>query len=91
MITTVSLNPCIDRLAEVQGFNFGGLNRVVGGRYDAATTWWNVVHDMACQFLSPALKERLEWHRYGCGHMAYVDVPTLRQFGVDMEAFYAKA
>ena len=46
---------------------------------------------MACQFLSPALKERLEWHRYGCGHMAYVDVPTLRQFGVDMEAFYAKA
>ena len=64
---------------------------ILGGRYDAATTWWNVVHDMSCQFLSPALKERLEWHRYGCGHMAYVDVPTLERFGADMEAFYAKA
>ena len=42
MITTVSLNPCIDRLAEVQGFNFGGLNRVVGGRYDAGGKGLNV-------------------------------------------------
>ncbi len=64
---------------------------ILGGRYDAATTYWNVVHDMSCQFLSPQLKERLEWHRYGCGHMAYVDVPTLEQLGADMEAFYAKA
>ena len=64
---------------------------ILGGRYDAATTWWNVLHDMSCQFLSPSLKERLEWHRYGCGHMAYVDVPTLEQLGADMEAFYAKA
>ena len=63
---------------------------ILGGRYDAATTWWNVVHDMACQFLSPQLKERLEWHLYGCGHMSYVDVPTLRQMGEGMEAFYAK-
>lgn len=64
---------------------------IMGGRYDAATTYWNVVHDMACQFLSPALKERLEWHRYGCGHMAYVDVPTLERMARDMEAFYKKA
>ena len=63
---------------------------IIGGRYDAATTWWNVVHDMSCQFLSPTLKERLEWHRYGCGHMAYVDEPTLQQMGADLEAFYAK-
>jgi carboxypeptidase C (cathepsin A) len=63
---------------------------IIGGRYDAATTWWNVVHDMSCQFLSPALKERLEWHRYGCGHMAYVDEPTLLQMGTDLAAFYAK-
>jgi carboxypeptidase C (cathepsin A) len=45
---------------------------------------------MSCQFLSPALKERLEWHRYGCGHMAYVDEPTLLQMGSDLAAFYAK-
>ena len=63
---------------------------ILGGRYDAATTWWNVIHDMSCQFLSPALKERLEWHRYGCGHMAYVDEPTLAQMGEDLAAFYAK-
>ena len=42
MITTVSLNPCIDRLAEVERFNFGGLNRVVGGRYDAGGKGLNV-------------------------------------------------
>ena len=64
---------------------------ILGGRYDAATTYWNVVHDMSRQFLSPELRERVEWHRYGCGHMAYVDVPTLRQMGSDMEAFYRKA
>ena len=64
---------------------------ILGGRYDAATTYWNVVHDMACQFLSPALKERVEWHLYNCGHMAYVDVPTLARMAADMEAFYAKA
>ena len=42
MITTVSLNPCIDRLAEVERFDFGGLNRVVGGRYDAGGKGLNV-------------------------------------------------
>ena len=35
MITAVSLNPCIDRLAELERFNYGALNRVVSGRYDA--------------------------------------------------------
>ena len=64
---------------------------ILGGRYDAATTYWNVVHDMACQFLSPALKGRVEWHLYNCGHMAYVDVPTLARMAADMESFYAKA
>ncbi len=64
---------------------------ILGGRYDAATTWWNVAHDMSCQFLSPALKERLEWHRYGCGHMAYVDEETLERMGADLAAFYDKA
>lgn len=63
---------------------------ILGGRYDAATTYWNVVHDMACLFLSPELKERLEWHVYGCGHMAYSDVPTLERLAEDMKAFYSK-
>ena len=51
----------------------------------------NLSLPMACQFLSPALKERVEWHLYNCGHMAYVDVPTLTRMATDMEAFYAKA
>lgn len=64
---------------------------VLGGRYDAATTYWNNVFELSRQFLSPQLKERVEFHRYGCGHMAYVDVPTLQQMSKDMEAFYRKA
>ena len=63
---------------------------ILGGRYDAATTWWNVEHDMSCQYLSPELKQRISWHRYGCGHMAYVDEPTLASMGADVHAFYAK-
>ena len=62
---------------------------IIGGRFDAATTFWNVVHDMSCQFLSPSLKERVRWYRYGCGHMAYVDVPTLHAMGRDLHEFYA--
>ena len=63
---------------------------VIGGRYDAATTFWNVMHDMSCQFLSPELKERVSWYRYGCGHMAYVDVPTLEAMGSDLHDWYQK-
>lgn len=62
----------------------------LGGRFDAATTYWNTVHDIACLYLPEELKDRLEFHRYGCGHMAYVDVPTLDALFHDMEGFYAK-
>lgn len=63
---------------------------VMGGRYDAATTYWNVVHDLSCQFLSDAAKGRVEWHLYDCGHMAYVDLPTLGRMARDLAAFYAR-
>ena len=63
---------------------------IIGGRYDAATTFWNVVHDMSCQYLSPALKERVSWYRYGCGHMAYTDEPTLEAMGADLHDWYRK-
>jgi len=62
---------------------------ILGGRYDAATPWWNVEHDMASQFLSKELKERVRWYRYGCGHMAYVDEPTLVAMAHDTAEFYA--
>jgi carboxypeptidase C (cathepsin A) len=61
---------------------------VLGGRYDAATTYWNVVFELSRQFLSPGLRERVVFHRYGCGHMAYTDIPSLTQMSADLEAFY---
>ena len=64
---------------------------IVGGRYDAATTWWNVGHDLSRQFLSDELKQRVSWYLYGCGHMAYVDGPTLAAMGRDMHEFYQRA
>ncbi|WP_072372593.1 S10 family peptidase [Thermophilibacter mediterraneus] len=63
---------------------------IIGGRYDAATTWWNVVHDMSHQFLSDELKGRVSWYRYGCGHMAYVDADALAAMGRDVHEFYGK-
>ena len=63
---------------------------ILGGRYDAATTYWNVEHDIACQFLSPQARDRVEFHRYGCGHMAYTDEETCRAMAADMASFYAR-
>ena len=64
--------------------------QLIGGLYDTATTWWNVKHDLACQFLSPELKDRIEYHLYGTGHMAYTDEEALAAMGADTAAFYAK-
>lgn len=63
---------------------------VLGGRYDAATPWWNAVYELSRQFLSPEIKKNVEWHLYGCGHMAYVDDPTLQQMSADLAGFYRK-
>ena len=62
---------------------------IIGGRYDAATPLWNAMHDISGQFLSPELKKRVKWYRYGCGHMAYVDETTNAAMGKDMRDFYA--
>lgn len=63
---------------------------ILGGRYDAATTYWNVVHDISCLFLPSELKQHVEFKLYSCGHMSYVDVPTLEAMGRDLAEFYAK-
>lgn len=60
---------------------------VIGGRYDAATPYWNVVRDLSCLFLPEELKRRVELKLYSCGHMAYVDEPTLAALGRDLAAF----
>ncbi|MBM7581703.1 1-phosphofructokinase [Caldicoprobacter guelmensis] len=42
MITTVTLNPCIDRMVTVEKFIYGGLNRIIDSRVDAAGKGINV-------------------------------------------------
>lgn len=61
---------------------------LIGGRYDAATTYWNMIHEFDRMFLSDDLKKRIVTHRFGCGHMAYVDEPTLHAMAKAHEDFY---
>lgn len=61
---------------------------IIGGRFDAATTLWNTIHDMSRLFLSEDLKKNVFWYRYGTGHMAYTDVPSLEQMDKDLHEFY---
>ena len=42
MVTTVCLNPSIDHMICVDGFEYGGLNRVQSSRYDAGGKGLNV-------------------------------------------------
>ena len=63
----------------------------LGGRFDAATTLWNTYHDISALFLPEEIKENTHWYRYGCGHMAYIDIPTLQQMSKDLHEFYTAA
>jgi len=42
MITTVNLNPCIDKMVKIQHFTYGGLNRIIDSRSDVAGKGLNV-------------------------------------------------
>lgn len=42
MITTVTLNPCIDKTITINGFNYGGMNRAIGVRADVCGKGINV-------------------------------------------------
>ena len=42
MITTVCLNPCMDRSISIAEFNYGGMNRVKNVRNDAGGKGVNV-------------------------------------------------
>ncbi len=52
MITTLTLNPCIDRTITINGFKYGGLNRVIHTRSDLSGKGINVsiaVHQLGGQ------------------------------------------
>ena len=34
MITTVTLNPCIDKTVTIDGFTYGGMNRIIDSQID---------------------------------------------------------
>lgn len=63
---------------------------LIGGRYDAATPWWNVKQTLASLYLPAELKANIEEHLYGCGHMAYYDAETNAAMGAMLRAFYQK-
>lgn len=61
---------------------------ILGGRYDAATPWWNVDHTIAQLHLPREIRDAIQFKRYGCGHMCYVDEPTLALMEKDLHEFY---
>jgi hypothetical protein len=42
MITTVTLNPCIDKSVTIEGFTYGGMNRIIDSRIDPSGKGINV-------------------------------------------------
>ncbi|NEG70417.1 S10 family peptidase [Bifidobacterium choloepi] len=61
-----------------------------GGIHDAATPFWNVMHDMSKLFLPQALKDQIEYHVHSNGHMAYADEDAMKQMAPELKAFYAR-
>ena len=88
MGSTPIANVCAD-IAQTLRVNPTMRLLVLGGRYDAATTWWNVRHDVSVLHLAPQERSRVEFRRYGCGHMAYIDAPTQEAMAADLHEFYA--
>ena len=63
---------------------------ILGGYYDCATTYWNVLHDIAVLYLPDELKKNIEFHLYGSGHMLYVDPSVNEKLGEDVSNFYKR-
>lgn len=61
---------------------------IMGGRFDAATPWWNMEHTISQLYLPRELRDKIRFRRYGCGHMCYVDEPTLARMTEDFHEFY---
>ena len=61
---------------------------ILGGYYDCATTYWNVLHDIAVLYLPEELKANIEFHLYPSGHMLYANPAVNLELGEDVSAFF---
>lgn len=59
-----------------------------GGIHDAATPFWNVLHDTSKMFLPAELKERISFKVNSNGHMLYADAEALKNAAAELKAFY---
>lgn len=83
MITTITLNPCIDRTVEIKNFSYGGTNLVLNTKNDISGKGINVnrvlqkldIENMALGFnyLNDSKKLHDELEKIGCHH-EFVDV-----------------
>jgi 1-phosphofructokinase len=62
MITTVTLNPCIDKTVTIDGFTYGGMNRIIDSRIDPSGKGINVAiaySQLGGQALCTGIKYRI--------------------------------
>lgn len=60
----------------------------LGGRHDAATPYWNVIHDMAKMYLPDDLASHVLWFESSNGHMLYADTQALEAADPVLKDFY---
>jgi carboxypeptidase C (cathepsin A) len=61
---------------------------VGSGYYDFATPYFTAKYDVEHMFLKPEIKKNVKHYFYNSGHMYYINMPDMRQFKKDIDAFY---
>ena len=57
------------------------------GCYDLATPYYAALYTLSHMGLDAALRRSIQTAYYEAGHMMYIDVPSLKQMGADVERF----
>lgn len=58
------------------------------GYYDFATPYFTAMYDVEHMFLRPELKNNIKHYFYNAGHMYYINLPDMKQFKKDIDAFF---
>jgi carboxypeptidase C (cathepsin A) len=61
------------------------------GWFDLATPFFATETDLSHMLLDPSLRGNLSFTYYPSGHMVYLNVDALKQFKIDLDAFYDRA